>query len=102
MDWFYTKEITLTKNVNAYDETTGMYSRNTTESITISCDVQPLDTEIDIDDNGKLINAQYKIFCDSDSFINDSCAVTYNSKNYKIEKLTDWDDYFILYIRAVV
>ena len=102
MNWFYTKEITIRKNNNTYDDETGMYSRNETQTITISCDVQPLDTKVDIDEHGKLINAEYKIFCDADNFINDSCLVNYNGKDYKIEKLTDWDDYFILYIRAVV
>ena len=102
MNWFYNKTITFQKVINAYDDETGMYSRSESETITVCCDVQPLDTQTDIDESGKLINANYKVYCDSNSFITNDCTAHYNGNEYAIEKLTDWDDYFIIYIRAVV
>lgn len=102
MQYFFDKQVTISKNTNAYDENTGMYSRAESETITINCNVQPLDTKTDLDESGKLIDAQYKIYCDSNSFITSDCMVTYNGKDYVIQKITDWDYYYIVYIRAVV
>ena len=92
----------MIKNANSYDDTTGLYSRAETETITVNCNVQPLDTKTDLDEHGKLIDAEYKIYCDSNSFITSDCMVTYNDKQYKIEKITDWDYYYIVYIKAVI
>ena len=102
MNWFYNKTITFQKNINTFDDETGMYSQSASETITVCCDVQPLDTQTDIDESGKLINANYKVYCDSNSFITSDCMVTYNDKQYKIEKITDWDYYYIVFIKAVV
>lgn len=102
IQWFFDKQATITKNTNSYDAETGLYSRAETETITVNCNVQPLDTKTDIDEHGKLIDAEYKIYCDSNSFITSDCMVTYNDKQYKIEKITDWDYYYIVYIKAVI
>ena len=102
MQYFFDKQVTITKNTNTYDDETGMYSRAETDTITINCNVQTLDTKIDLDEHGKLIDAQYKIYCNSNSFITSDCTVTYNCKDYVITKITDWDYYYIVYIRAVV
>lgn len=102
IQWFYDKQATITKNTNSYDDTTGLYSRAETETITVNCNVQPLDTKTDLDEHGKLIDAEYKIYCDSNSFITSDCKVTYSNKDYIIEKITDWDYYYIVFIKAVV
>ena len=102
IQWYYDKQITIRKKANTYDDVTGMYSRTGSDTITVNCNVQSLDTKIDLDEHGKLINAEYKIFCDSNSFIDDTCVVTYKDKDYKVVKITDWDYYYVVYIRAVV
>ena len=45
IQWFYDKQATITKNTNSYDDTTGLYSRAETETITVNCNVQPLDKQ---------------------------------------------------------
>ena len=103
MNWFYTKTATFRKRNSELNETTGMFDKCVNDTfISVACDVQPLDITVDKDENGKLINAQYKIFCDSDNFITSHCTVTYNNKSYVIEKITDREDYYIVYIREVV
>lgn len=101
MDWFYDKQITFGKSISEYDASTGLYSDDTTGIITVACDVQPLNTKTDLDETGKLIDANYKVFCDSSDFITADCAVTYRDTDYSIVKVIDWDDYFIVYIKAV-
>ena len=101
MKWFYDKEIQIGTRNGGLDEDTGLYSKGELESFTINCDVQPLDTTKDVDESGKLIDAQYKVFCDVDSDINIHSEITYKDDLYSIVKITDWDDYLILYIKAV-
>lgn len=102
MNWFYNKTITFRKDVNTYNEDTGMYAHTENETITVCCDVQPLDTKTDLDETGKLINAQYKVFCDSNTFITLDCIVHYDGAQYQVVKITNWDDYYIVYLLAVV
>ena len=52
IQWFYDKQATITKNTNSYDDTTGLYSRAETETITVNFNVQPLDTKTDLDEHG--------------------------------------------------
>lgn len=101
-NYFYSKTVTFSKSGSALNELTGMFEISASnDTLTVDCDVQPLDTKIDIDTTGKLIDAEYKIFCDSDSFITANCQVEYKSAIYSITKITDWDDYLIVYIKAV-
>lgn len=102
MDWFYTKELTLKKRNSTLDDDSGFYVKNKTESSkTIICDVQPIDVTKDFDEAGKLIDAQYKVYCDIDSFITTNCRVIYHDTEYMIKKIIEWDDYLNLFIKAV-
>ena len=101
MDWFYDKIITITTNTSVYDAETGLFDNAENVTLTIPCDIQPLDTKIDVDNLGKLIDAEYKIYCDPNNNINTKCNVTYKGNDYNLVKITDWDDYYILYIKAV-
>ena len=102
---FYNKTVTIQKQISEYDSTTGLYGDSVSSSITVDCDVQPLNAIIDLDETGKLIDAKYKVFCDIDDFITADCTVTYNQEDYFITKLATWDNsrigYMLIYIKAV-
>lgn len=99
--YFNDKQITIRKCNSGLNEETGLFNSVSYKSIDIDCDIQPIDTQKDFDDNGKLIDAQYKLFCDNNSFINIHCEVIYKNTVYNITKITDWDNYLIIYIKAV-
>ena len=101
MDWFYTKSAVFTNTISALDATTGLYGVTTSQPVTVDCDVQPLNTTKDLDETGKLIDANYKIFCDKSSAITMDSSVAYNGQDYTIAKISDWDDYLIVYIKGV-
>ena len=111
-------EYELARNSSCFDVNEGRYiefadyeeyrsfiikSRQKKEKrISIDCDVQPLGNEKIYDDTGTLIQAEYQIFCDPNKNIHTHSKVIYKEKEYKISKITDWDDYYILYLKAVV
>jgi len=103
MNWFYNYQISVTKQVNEYDSITGLFDRADSVVIhNIPCDIQPLDVTVDIDTSGKLIDANYKIYLDADPTIDTNCKVSFNNQNFSIVKITDWTDYYILYVKAVI
>lgn len=83
------------------DESTGLYNKGETETFSIPCDVQPTGHGKNFDDAGALIDAEYTIFCDPNDSINEHLTVTYKGDDYTILKIVDWDDYLIIYIKAV-
>ena len=99
--WFNEKTITIKPLDSTLDDDSGFYTINENNSFDVSCDVQPLDSKVDIDETGKLIDAEYKVYCDRNSAINENCNIVFDSVTYSITKMTRWDDYFILYIKAV-
>lgn len=101
MSWFYTKQAIFTNTISALDTTTGLYGVTTSQPVTVDCDVQPLNTTKDLDETGKLIDANYKIYCDKEDYITMDSRVTYNGEEYTISKIVDWDDYLIVYIKVV-
>lgn len=99
-DYFYTKQATFTISEYTLDDS-GFYEDSEESTVTVNCDVQPLDSKIDIDETGKLIDATYKIFCDCNTSITEDSKCTYDDNDYSVTKITKWDDYYIVYIRAV-
>ena len=49
MNWFYDKVITITANTSVYDAETGLFDNAENVTLTIPCDIQPLDTKIDVE-----------------------------------------------------
>lgn len=98
---FYNKQITLISET-AGDMVGGRYKKGETTSKTIDCDVQPADRTKTYSEYGFVTEAAYTVFCDPDKDITEGKTVTYNEVDYTIEKLIDWDDYYILYLKAVV
>lgn len=99
--YFYNYQVTFITQDYTFDDESGFYDNSDDSSVTVDCDVQPLDSKIDIDETGKLINANYKLFCDPNSAITENCKCTYDDVDYSVTQITRWDDYFIVYIKAV-
>lgn len=104
-DYFYNKQATFKKQISEFDAISGLFGKTETESKTVPCDAQPLNTVTDLDENGKMIDATYKIFCAIDDFITPDCTVTFNQEEYSITKMQTWDDlilgYMLIFIKAV-
>jgi len=101
IDWFYDKNVTF-KCDDGYIDNDGNYITNQTGELTVACDVQPMDIEVVIKDKmGGFISAEYKVFCDANELIKDCNIAIYNDKEYEIIKITDWDDFYIVYLKAV-
>lgn len=102
--WWYDKSITFIKQVSNLNDS-GFFGKSETENITVPCDVQPLNLSrdaVEYDDAGKVIEADLRVFCDPDSFINTNCKAVYNGVTYEIVKISDWDDYYIIFIKGVI
>ena len=102
MDWFYDKQVTFKSTEGVIDDYDGYYSKSATvESLTVDCDLQPVSRDDLIDDSGHFIDAQYKIYCDANTFIKQCETLEYNGVEYEIKNIVDWDDYYIVLIKAV-
>lgn len=100
MAWFYDKTVEIVNTEGGMID--GIFVNQKKEKrISIDCDVQPLGNEKIYDDTGALIQAEYQIFCDPNKNIHTHSKVIYKEKEYKISKITDWDDYYIVYIQGV-
>lgn len=98
---FYNKQITLISE-SAGEMVGGRYKQGEPTTKTINCDVQPVDHIQTYSEYGYVTEAQYKVFCDADPDIQEGKNVVYKDVNYSIEKLIDWEDYYIFYLKAVV
>ena len=101
MDWWYDYTIEIVTTSDSYDDDTGLYTEGEETTISIPCDVQPKGNELVYDDTGKLIEYTYQVYCDPNAAITKNISVRYNNQFFTVEKITPWDDYCILYIRAV-
>lgn len=101
MSWFYDKQATF-KCADGDIADDGLYSNSATvETLTVDCDLQPVSRDDLIDDSGHFIDAQYKIYCDANTFIKQCETLEYNGVEYEIKNIVDWDDYYIVLIKAV-
>lgn len=98
-DW-YTKTITL-KTFAEGEMLHGVYIKGKEILKDIKCDVQPISNEQIYSDYGYVLDCSYKAFCDVDTDLKAGATVIYNNNDYSIEKIVDWDDYYILYLKAV-
>lgn len=102
MDWFYNSAISL------LGESEGVMYHGTyqagepVENKSIPCDVQPSGREEFYKEYGYYIDCNYAVYCDADTAIVEGNKVRYKGNDYTINKLVTWDDYYILYIGAVV
>lgn len=67
----------------------------------IKCNVQPSTRELTKAEYGYFIDAEYRVFCYVDTDIKEGMTVDYKNTEYTIEKLIDWNSYYILYLKAV-
>lgn len=94
-------EITL--NIDAAGEMVkGVYKEGEPTQKKIKCNVQPSSREMTYGEYGFYIEAEYKVFCYADMDIKEGSTVIYKGAEYKITKLVDWNDYYILYLKAVI
>lgn len=98
-DW-YTKVITL-KTFSEGEMLHGVYIKGNEITKDIQCDVQPTNKQQVYSDYGYSIDSEYTVFCDVDTELKAGATVTYKNNDYTIEKLVDWDDYYILFLKAV-
>ena len=102
MDWFYDKQVTFKSTEGEIDSVDGFYNESAAfESLTVDCDLQPVSRDDLVDESGQYIDAQYKIYCDSNSFIKQCETLVYCDDEYEIKHIVDWDDYYIVLIKAV-
>ena len=102
MNWFYDKQVTFQCVRSGKIGDDGLYNANETiETLTVNCDVQPVSHDDLVDDSGQYLDAQYKVYCDADSFIKGCSTLIYKDVAYSIKQVIDWDDYFIVFIKAV-
>ena len=67
--WFYDRQVTF-KRTEGEIADDGLYSKsNSTDTLTVDCDLQPVSRDDVIDDSGLILDAEYKIFCDANTFI---------------------------------
>lgn len=101
MKWFFTKKATF-KNADGDIDSDGLYSNSAiVETLTVDCDLQPVSRDDLIDDSGHFIDAQYKIYCYANPIIKQCGTLEYNGVEYEIKNIVDWDDYYIVLIKAV-
>lgn len=100
MDWFYDKTITLLINTVG-EMVNGVYVKGAPIEKQIACDVQPSSRSETYAGYGFFADSQYTVYCDVDTDIKEGKTVKYNGVEYSIMKLVDWDDYYILYLKAV-
>lgn len=98
-DW-YTKTITL-KTFAEGEMLHGVYIKGKEILKDIMCDVQPTNYKQFYSEYGYSIDSEYTVFCDVDTDLKAGEIVIYNNNDYSIDKLVDWDDYYILYLKAV-
>lgn len=104
--WFYTESVTFNVKGGSIDNNTGLYIPDSkTQSFTTRCNIQPIDTTKDFDENGKLIDAEFKVFCQPNELITLNATVDYNGANYTITKMDKWKsemtEYVIVFIKEV-
>lgn len=107
MDWFYDYSIKISnKSYSGGCFIDGVYSAANNDAVvssfTVDCDVQPVDTSSVDADAGVVIDAKYKVFMDKNSNVFNTSCIVYNDVEYRIVKIITWDDYMILYIKAVM
>lgn len=79
----------------------GVYYKGETTQKDIVCNVQPSGRNRIVTDYGEYLDAEYTVYCAPDTDIKEGKEVLYKGTEYTIEKLVDWDSYYILYIKAV-
>lgn len=106
MDWFYNTSLTMRADSEILDADTGVYKPSKSyTTVSFKADVQPADNEKIYDESGKMIEYHYRVYCDKLSSMvsilkKPSAQIVYNSRFFSIEKITEWDDYYIFYIKA--
>ncbi len=64
----------------------------------IACDVQPASREQIFKEYGYYIDCSKRVFCDIDTGLIAGAIVRYQSEDYKIVKVVEWDDYLELFL----
>ncbi len=94
-------EITLVSE-SAGEMVNGVYQQGEKTQKQIECNVQPSSRSKSYGDYGYYIDAEYQVYCYVDTDIKEGMTAIYNGSEYSIVKLVDWNDYYILYLKAVV
>lgn len=93
----------ITLNIDTAGEmVNGVYKEGKSTQKQIECNVQPSSREKTYGEYGYYIDAEYRVFCYVDIDIKEGMTVIYKDAEYKINKLVDWTDYYILYLKAVL
>lgn len=93
---FYDKEIKILKDTGYLDDN-GLWVKGELSTIkTIECDVQPYSRELAYRDYSFEEDVKYRVFCDVDEDLKLGLQIKYNNEIYKIVKIVDWDDFYIV------
>jgi hypothetical protein len=100
-NFFYNKEIILLKETGG-----GMYHGVMQKGVlspykTISCDVQPANRDLIFKEYGYYIDCTKRVFCDVDLEITDGSMIEFRGKQFKINKMVEWDDYLDIFMKEV-
>lgn len=63
-----------------------------------SCDVQPLDKQLFYNQNGYMIDSEYKAYADKYKIKPDT-YIEYEKCIYQVEKVEQWDTYTLFYFK---
>ena len=93
---FYTKKIDI-YNYGSYVDDNGITrSGYTLASSNVKCDIQPISAEKVEKVYGYDLSITKQIFLELEPEVLESSVIRFNEKDYKIEKLIEWDSYLQL------
>ena len=78
----------------------GVLQKGETTEKTIKCNVQPSSREQTYSEFGYFVDAEYRAFCYADTDIQEGKKAIYKGAEYDIPKIVDWNDYYIVYLKA--
>ena len=96
MDFFYDKEIDIYNHESYIDDNEINRTGYRLALSNIPCDIQPISAEKVEKIYGYNLSITKQIFLDVVAEISESSIIKFNDKDYKIEKLIEWDDYLQL------
>lgn len=107
MAWFYDSSIEICNKSYSDDcFIDGVFSSaknaEVVDRFNVKCDIQPVDTSTVDSDAGILVDAQYKVYMDINNDVFNTSIVIFEGNEYSIAKIIKWNDYMILFIKAVI
>lgn len=101
-NYFYNKTIELYSSGDDVRNDAGIVITSAPLYIkNIECDIQPYSKDLLYKNYGYQVDCTKRVFCEIDNDVKLGCIIKYNSINYKIVKIIEWDTYIEVVINDI-